>query len=460
MIGLRRALATKVVDPLVWKAKGMPIGERLNEFRKQQWDDLETFEQRRNARLAELLVHAAARIPFYRERVSGLSPEAIRDDPLGSLARFPILEKEYIRDNPDSLMCETGYRLVRQHTSGSTGMPLSFYRDTDSLGASLATTQLALNWAGVERGERRVRLWSPRTDVANRPRLERFTDRIHDRVLLDSYLMTDETIREYLRIIGARPVAALEGYPAAFEEISRFVERHRLEHPKPRVVISGGSNLYDHMRIRISESYGAPVFEGYGNVEVGLVSAECDGHCGMHVMGETTILEVVDASGRPVEPGVVGELVVTNLWQESMPFVRYRMGDRGIMSDDRCDCGRPYPLVAGVVGRSGQSFVRRNGTLIIPDVFTHIIASEFETPGVRRFQVVQETHDHIVIRFVPERDIEGFPHGVRTGISARIGEVMHAPCRVDFVVEESIETAPSGKYFYALSKVTSGAPDW
>jgi len=459
-VNLRRAIATKVADPLVWKAKGMPVLARLREFREGQLDDRETFERRMNARLAELLIHAMERVPFYRERVSGLSPDAIRSDPLSSLARFPILEKGFIRDNPDSLMCETASRLVRQHTSGSTGMPLSFYRDAHSLGASLATTQLALGWAGVERGERRVRLWSPRTDAASGRWLRRFADRLHDRVLLDTYLMTDETIREHLRIIGARPVAALEGYPAALEEISRFAERHGLELPKPRVVISAGSNLYDHMRVRIEESYGAPVFDEYGNMEVGLVSSECGRHRGMHVMGETTILEVVDAEGQPVEPGVVGELVATNLWQESMPFIRYRMGDRGSMSEDRCDCGRPYPLVGGVVGRSGQSFVRKDGTLIIPDVLTNIIAGESEIPDVRKFQVVQEAHDHIVVRFIPERGTEGIPSALRDKITARISEIMHAPCRVDFVVEDRIETAPSGKYFYAGSKVTVGTPDW
>ncbi len=123
-MNLSRTLAVNVVDPLIWKVRGTPVVARLREFRRGQWDDRETFERRRNARLAELLIHAMEKVPFYRERVSGLSPDAIRSDPLSSLARFPILEKGFIRDNPDSLMCETASRLVRQHTSGSTGMVL------------------------------------------------------------------------------------------------------------------------------------------------------------------------------------------------------------------------------------------------------------------------------------------------------------------------------------------------
>jgi phenylacetate-CoA ligase len=264
MVNLRRTLATKVVDPLAWSVKGTPVGARLREFRKQQWDDRETFERRRNERLADLLVHAVARVPFYRERVSGVSPEQIRSDPLGSLARFPILEKHDVRDNPDHLTCETGHRLVEQHTGGTTSMPLKFYRDTHSLGASLATTQLALEWTGAERGGRRVRLW-PLAAGAPRPSLlQRLVNRVHGRVVLSSFLMTDETIREYLRILNARPIDILDGPPTAFVEIASFAERNGLELPRPRAIVSGGSSLYGHLRERIAEAYGAPVFNHYG----------------------------------------------------------------------------------------------------------------------------------------------------------------------------------------------------
>jgi phenylacetate-CoA ligase len=459
-LDLRRAIATNVVDPLGWKIKGTPVGAHLREFRRGQWDDRETFEQRRNARLAELLIHAAANVPFCRERVSGLTPEAIRSDPLGSLARFPILEKEHIRDNPDSLMCETGLRLVKKHTTGSTAMPLSFYRDTRSLAASSATTQLALEWAGAERGGRRLRLW-PSSGGAPRPtRLQRLVDRIHDRVVLNTYLMTDDQIREYLRILNARPLNVLEGYPAGLMEIAWFAERHGLELPRPRAVVSGGSSLYDHWRELISAAYRAPVFDHYGSFEVGLVSSDCDRHRGMHVFGETTVLEVVDEVGKPVEPGGVGELIVTHLWQTSMPFIRYRMADRGSMSDEQCDCGRPHALLDRVVGRSGQSFTRADGTLAISDVFSLVITREFETPDLRKFQIVQEAHDHIVVRFVPEEGTEGIPSALHDGIRARYSEIMHGPCRVDFVAEDSIETAPGGKHLFAVSKVTVGMPEW
>jgi phenylacetate-CoA ligase len=180
----------------------------------------------------------------------------------------------------------------------------------------------------------------------------------------------------------------------------------------------------------------------------------------MHVFEETTVLEVVDEGGKPVEPGEDGELIATHLWQKSMPFIRYRMADRGAISVDPCDCGRPHLILDRVVGRSGQSFTRSDGTLVFPEVFAHVVMREHDIPDVRRFQVVQESPDHIVVRFIPEPGTEGISADVRERMSARISEIMRSPCRVDFVPEDSIDPAPGGKFLYAVSKVTSGVPDW
>jgi phenylacetate-CoA ligase len=460
MFSLRRLLATKVVDPLVWTAKGMPIGARLREFREQQWDDRETFERRRNGRLSELLLHTVTRIPYYMDRMRDLSLNAIRDDPVGSLAHFPILEREVVRDRLDNLVCEMGRGTVRDHTSGSTNMPVDFYRDKHSITASLATTQLALDWAGVERGERRVLLWGAPVSPDARPFLNRVIDSLHDRTILDTNFLSDELMNQYIEVMNERPVASLEGYPAAFDQIARYARRAGLTITPPRIATTAGFTLYEHMRAQIVEDFGAPVFDQYGNREVGRVSAECDRHEGMHVFGETTILEVVGEDGRPVADGEIGDVVATHLWNYTMPFIRYRMGDRGQLGTEPCSCGRVYPLLARVHGRSGESFLRKDGALVIPDVFLHILGWEFETREVRKFQIVQEDVDRVLVRFVPEAGSEGYSPEERAGITAAIREQLGAPVTVEFVAEEEIEPASSGKYIFAASKVSGGTPEW
>lgn len=458
MPSLRRAFATRVVDPVVWKAKGMPIGTRFTEFRAQQWDDASMLRARQMERLRDLLTHAVMRVPFYRERAAGLTPEGIRDDPWGSLNSFPILTKEDVRYHLDELTCEMGRGRIAERTGGSTGLPLHFFRDKYSMAASLGSTQLFFEWAGLERGERRVRIWGAPQDFATqRSPAARFLNCIHGRTLLDAFSMGDETMREYVRFLNRHPPVSFEGYTSAVYSLAQFIVRQGLEVTPPCAVIVGASTLFPHMRETISEAYRAPVFDHYGSHEVGVVAGECGAHEGLHVMGETILLEVIGDDGRPVPDGEAGELVATNLWEYSMPFIRYEMGDRGRLAAEPCGCGRAYPLVREVVGRSSGCLVRADGGVVVPEIITRLFGLVYNTGDVRSFQAVQEAIDRIVIRMQLEPDSDGLPPDAQEGIASRIREAMGAPCEIEFAVVDRIEPAPSGKHFYVISKVDRDA---
>ena len=457
MPGLRSALLAHVLDPLIWKRKRMPIAAHLADFRARQWDEPEVFAARQAERLGRLLIHAVTRVPYYRERACGLTPTSILADPVGSLRMLPVLEREDIRDRLDDLVCEMGRGTRRDHTSGSTGMPLDFVRDRHSVAASLATTLLSFDWAGIERGDRRVRFWgSPLDLVAERAPLRRLVNTLHDRTVLDSYRMDDAGLQEYIRLLNERPPVSLEGYPQALYRVAVYARQHELAVPTPRSIIAGGSTVHEHIRETLSDVFGAPVFNHYGSREIGLLAAECDHHEGLHIMGETTILEVVDERDAPVPDGDAGDIVATHLWNYTMPFIRYRTGDRGALGRRTCSCGRVYALLDRVDGRTGECFVRPDGALVIPEFFIQLLAWEFSTPDVRRFQLVQEAVDRVTIRVVSEEGSDGYSPEARTRITERISDGLGGPCRVDFVLEDEIEPAASGKYFYTVSKVKQG----
>jgi phenylacetate-CoA ligase len=458
MTALRGAIATKIIDPIVWKLKRMPVGARLEQFRAEQWDDAETVERRQADRLRGLLAHAATRVPFYRERVSGLTAADIEADPWGSLAAFPILEKEDIRHHLDDLTCDMGRGKMVERTGGSTGLPLVFYRDRYSQTASFASTQLFYDWAGVERGERRIRLWgSPRDFAAQRSPAMRFLNFFHDRTLLDAFAMGDAQMREYIRFLHTRPPVAFEGYTTAVYNLAEFADRRGLAVPTPRAVILGGSTLHPHMRDKIEAVFHAPVFDYYGSHEVGVTATECDRHNGLHVFGETSVAELVDRNDRPAPVGELGELIVTQLWEYTMPFIRYRTGDQAVMSDRVCDCGRSYPLLDHVAGRSNDCFVRADGGIVVPEIMTRLFGLVYNTGDVRSFQAVQEAIDHIRIRVALEPTSGGLPPDAQEGIASRILETMGAACRIEFEFVDEIEPAPSGKHFYLISKVAREA---
>ena len=102
------------------------------------------------------------------------------------------------------------------------------------------------------------------------------------------------------------------------------------------------------------------MFETYGNREVMLMATECEEHDGLHVQAENLVVEVVvrrdDTDGtRPAAPGELGEVVVTDLHNLAMPFIRYATGDLATAADDSpCGCGRGLPRIASVEGRTSD----------------------------------------------------------------------------------------------------------
>ncbi|MEE8571708.1 MAG: hypothetical protein V3T20_00460, partial [Gemmatimonadota bacterium] len=454
MVRWRSAISTHVIDPLGWKIKGTDLGGRMAEFRARQWDDVGTWDARRSEMLGRLLVHAVTRVPYYMERVSGLTPESITADPFGSLGRFPILERSDLVDRFDELHCEMGRGTWMDRSGGSTGTPVRFLHDKIYKTAAFATTQLSYDWAGVARGDRRVGLWVASRDLAGRRSPVRKAGRFfRDIAVLDAAGMGEQEMLEIVRFLNRRPPACLEGYTEAIFALAEFIERRGLEIRPPRSVETTAGTLLPHMRETIERAYGAPVFDRYGSREIGLVATECDRHSGLHLMGETTILEMVGADGRDVEVGESGVTVVTNLWNYTMPFIRYNMEDHVVRGPDLCGCGRPYPLVESVVGRTGSSFPRADGGSVLANFWIRILAVEFNTGDVHKYQFVQEDMDHIIARIVPRPGHDGPDAKLREKITARICDVMGAQIHVDYVIEDDIAPTSSGKHLYSVSKV-------
>ena len=92
---------------------------------------------------------------------------------------------------------------------------------------------------------------------------------------------------------------------------------------------------------------------------------------------------------------------------------------------------------------------------MIPEVFIQLLAWEFDTPDIRRFQLVQESLDRVTVRVVPQPGTQGYSGEARAGIEARISEILGVQCAVTFKLEDSIKDEQSGKYFYTVSKVAA-----
>jgi phenylacetate-CoA ligase len=457
MTDLRRLLAQRVSEPLFWTVlKRRSVRRLCARMRTLQMDEPSVFQARQDRALANLLMHAHAQIPFYRERTAAIPGRLIQERPREALARFPILRKSDLREHDGSLWIELGRGTYTNYSGGTTGTPVRVRQDLTYLDAALATAVLSYEWAGFSVGERHVKLWGARRDLV--PRRIVFGRRVSDwpfnRLTLDAFDMGSAEMHEHVGRINRFQPVCIEGYVDALYEIARMAQSEHLSVASPRCIVSGASTLHPHMRNLISRVFGAPVFDRYGSREAGAIASECERHAGLHVLGETGLVEVVDEDGNEVEPGSAGRILVTNLWNMTMPLIRYDIGDRGVRGPAECACGRPYPLLQKILGRSEASFRLPDGGVVLPEFFIHVIGVEFAGRGVAKFQVVQEALDWITVRLVLDRVAAPDRGALVNELTARIREIMSERCRVDFEFPMSIEPSPTGKHLYTVRRPT------
>ena len=120
---------------------------------------------------------------------------------------------------------------------------------------------------------------------------------------------------------------------------------------QPKGIICSSMMLLPHERRQIEEVFGVKVINRYGCEEVSLIASECEKHEGLHLNVEHLFIEFIRSDGQDAKPGESGSIIVTDLINKAMPFIRYQIEDSGVPTDRRCSCGRGLPLMSEVTGR-------------------------------------------------------------------------------------------------------------
>lgn len=325
-----------------------------------QWwtpHEIEAFQQ---ARLAQILAAARLRVPYYRSLDVA---EAVGSGPCSTpaLSAFPLLTKETLRRSAPALKSETAAarRPVRERSSGTTGQRLEFM-----LPRLLAhTLNYALlyrfySWAGVRVGDRRVTLGG--RVLSSRPPYWVY-NRAEDQLLLGVAHLHEGTVDDYIERMRSFAPVFVAGHPSATAFIAERL-RQRRETVPVRAVFTTGETLDPTQREDIERAFSCAVFESYGLAESAVAAFECEEHRGFHEAVELGITELLPQSGE------LSAVVATSLWNDVMPFIRYKTDDLVEIADSpRCPCGRGLPIrFRRVVGRDDDVLRTPKGRTVMP----------------------------------------------------------------------------------------------
>ena len=252
------------------------------------------------------------------------------------------------------------------------------------------------------------------------------------------------------RIHEVRP-SLVYAFPELLYELGSFaIDIGRFIDP-PEIIMTFATTLYPWMRSTIEAAFGTRVWNRYGAREVDGIACECEAHSGLHICAPTQYVEILRPDGSPTDPGELGEVVVTSLINRAMPLIRYRIGDMAVWAGDRCSCGRSWPLLQEVAGRTADIFHKRDGTLV------RVYVGFFRRfAWVRRFQVIQEDYEVVRAVIVPYDDIDraSLAHVADFAqIEESIRQSMGSDCDVEVEIVDRIEPSPSGKHRHHISLV-------
>jgi phenylacetate-CoA ligase len=444
------ALVRSVFFPL-WMIKD---GDRELLSYLGRFDDIDgmsrdALKQRQETRLRELLVHAYGNTTYYRnlfDRI-GFRPENAKSADMSAL---PLLTKDIVKSQYERLTAGNfaQHQLVSARTGGSTGVPMTFIRDKHCLYQRKAQELYFDRWMGYSIGDKAALFvaashfdnvadkWKANLRNATCERLLRF----------DPHHITDAYMSGFSEEYASFRPAMIKCFPNSLGLFADYLRRQDREVPKVKAISCTGENLYEQQRRLFEGVFGGKVFEKYGTRESGVIACECREHRGLHLFTDGAYVEVIDENGHAAEPGSMGRLVITDLFNYGMPMIRYEIGDMAIASDRVCACGSPLPLVEKILGRDRDILYDSEGNPKPGYLFVEAINS---VDLAAQLQVIQTERNQLLVKVAADS---------RSGLDVsdlhdKFQEILGPGVTITFEFVDAIARDPSGKYRYVMSLV-------
>ena len=364
------------------------------DLKETEWLSKDDLEELQLHKLQRLLQHAYVHVPFYRDAMRAAGVHPLEMTSLDDIRRLPLLSKDDVRRNLYFRLFADNHRkreMLKISTSGSTGEPFTTYADRNQLEVRFAATLRGTEWTGWRFGDRQARLWHQTigmTKVAGDPRAHRravHASAVHSGVR--------DRRREH-RALHRRDPQASAGPRRRLRGVAQLPRDVRARRGTPGVLAEGDHLLGAGVCRTTSGSSSRPGSTRRSTTSTGLGSSpgiayQCGHSPDHHVVDETYIVELL-VDDRPAEPGEIGEVVITDLSNFSVPLIRYRIGDLAVAVDETepCPCGRHLSRIGRIEGRTQAIVHCANGSWLPGALFLHFF-KDYEH-AVRFFQIRQD----------------------------------------------------------------------
>ena len=407
-------------------------------------------------KLQKLIKFSYERVPYYTQLMDSVQVKPADIKCLSDVEKIPVSTKDMIRKNLKLLIADnvniTDRKIRAGKTAGTTGAYLRLYKNTQTRDFTWGAYKRWYDWMGVKSSDKIAVLWGDAAVLSENKykKIKKgILSKLSRTLSISSYSLNNETMPETVNsLIEFKPVL-LRGYLSSILQIARYFDENNLTLPSLKAISSTTETLLPLYREYIENVFGVKMYDQYGCGECGSMAFECPAHEGLHITEEHCLVEILDEKNQNIYDKT-GRVILTDLDNYAMPFIRYENGDSAVKSAKKCSCGRASELLTSISGRTKDVIYLKNGSSVpggfFARIFNELGFDNFEY--FTRFQIYQKVKGDYVCRL--EKTEKQIPKSLMLQTQ---NTLLRFGNNVSIELHDKLKNDRSGKFRYVISDI-------
>lgn len=380
----------------------------------------------------------------------------IKPHEINNWENIPLLTKKNIQLPLKERLSDgfTRNKIHLHNTSGSSGTPFYFAKDKFCHAMSWAINYDRFGWHGIHIGSDLQGRFYGIPLSKTKYYKEKIKDYLACRIRFPVFDLSDHVLAKYLATFSRKKVKYLNGYTSSLVLFAKYLAKNSTVLcdvcPGLKAAFTTSEVCDDIDRKIMEEGFGVKVVNEYGAAELDLIAFE-DKDFDWLVNYETLFVELLDDNNKATKIGEEGKVVVTALYNRAMPFIRYELGDRAILTDRKKG---PYQILQRVVGRTNDIAILPSGKKSPGLTFYYISKSLLEDGNfMKEFIIRQTATNHFHFEYVAAREIN---EKEKNKVFEAMNTYLEAGLNASFERKEQIARTQAGKLKHFFSELNSG----
>ena len=385
----------------------------------------------------EILSYHLQHNPFYKNFTSGIDIHNWNDVPVLTKSDFQIPLHQRLSEGFTTKNCHI------HKTSGSSGTPLIFAKDKYAHALTWANFIDRYSWYGINAASsKQARFYGiPLHGFAHYK--ERFKDILGNRFRFSVFDLSPKKLDENLHVFSKTAFEYINGYTSAIVQFAKYLNRQGIVLkdicPSLTVCIVTAEMLFEADKALLEACLGIPVVNEYGSAELGLIAFNDHSERWL-VNSEDLFIEILDDNNMPLPLETIGRVVVTSLYNKAHPFIRYELGDVGMLErNSTCK----YPVLKYLEGRTSDIVKLPSGKTAAGLTFYYVTKTVIEDDAnVTEFIIEQTKLDTFKILYNSKNTLS---KEKIEAISTAVKQYLEPGLKLNFERKDKIKRSKSGK---------------